>query len=64
LIVLNAWTSGGVANAEQQLTGGLPEMHSFQCKLCDVSFTEAVTGEAALPERASAPHSEEYHARH
>jgi hypothetical protein len=44
--------------------GGLPEMHSFQCKLCDVVFTEVATGDGAEPERASALHGEEYDAQH
>jgi hypothetical protein len=44
--------------------GGLPEMMSFKCGSCDVTFTEAVTGEAALPQRANALHLETCHVWH
>jgi hypothetical protein len=42
--------------------GGLPGMHTFQCKTCNVVFTEIVTGNVAMPERASVLHAEAYHA--
>jgi transposase-like protein len=44
--------------------GGLPEMKSFKCRSCDVTFTEAVTGEAPLPQRANALHLEPCHVWH
>jgi hypothetical protein len=40
--------------------GGLPEMHTYQCKSCNVVFTEVATGNGVMPERASALHHETY----
>ena len=45
-------------------TGGLPELHIFECSSCGYMFAEAVTGEAPIAERASALHLEAYTARH
>ena len=42
--------------------GGLPEVHTFECKRCSIVFTEVVTGESPVPERASALYGEFYHA--
>lgn len=42
--------------------GGLPELHTFQCKPCSVVFTEVATGDGSSPERVSALHEEPFHA--
>jgi hypothetical protein len=41
--------------------GGLPEMHTYQCKPCSVVFTEVATNNGAVPERASALHEQNCH---
>ena len=42
--------------------GGLPELHTFQCKPCNVVFTEVATGYGSTPERVTALHKEPFHA--
>jgi hypothetical protein len=42
--------------------GGLAEMQTYQCKRCNVVFTEVVTGAGAIPERVTVLHHEEFHA--
>jgi hypothetical protein len=36
--------------------GGMPELISYQCKQCDMVYTEENTGGSPLPERAIALH--------
>ena len=44
--------------------GGLAEINTFECRRCDIVFTEVVTGAGAAPERVSALHGEAFHALH
>ena len=43
---------------------GLPDRHTYECKRCNVVFTEIATGEAPIPERVSALNLEYFDARH
>jgi hypothetical protein len=40
---------------------GFSQRSTFECKRCDIEFTEAATGEAAIQERVIALHREIYH---
>lgn len=42
--------------------GALPVRSTFECKRCNILFTEVVTGESFIPERVSALHNEIYDA--
>jgi hypothetical protein len=44
--------------------GERPEMNTYECQRCSIVFTEAVTGAASAPERASVLHGETYQALH
>jgi hypothetical protein len=41
---------------------GFPQRCTFECKRCDIEFTEVTTGESAIQERVIALHHEIYHA--
>ena len=41
---------------------GFPQRSTFECKRCDIEFTEVATGESAIQERVIALHHEIYHA--